>query len=281
MGAGWGATQPMSKIAVSQGYQSFGLVFWQLTISAVFLGLLNALRGNSLPFGARHLRFFVLIAVIGTVLPNATSFAAYRHLPSGVMSILIALIPMFAFPVALAFGNEKFRLLSLMGLTTGLLGVGLLVIPEASLPDPGMIIFIPLALVAPICYAFEGNIVAKWGTYGLDPVQALLGASLVGAIIALPLAIGSGQWISPFGPYGLPDLAIVTASLIHAIVYSSYVWMVTRAGAVFAAQVSYMVTGFGVMWAMLFLGETYSPYIWAAMALMFVGMFLVQPKEEN
>ena len=54
--------------------------------------------------------------------------------------------------------------------------------------------------------------------------------------------------------------------------------MVGRAGAVFAAQASYLVTGFGVIWAMLLLGERYSGWVWAAMALMFAGLFMVQPR---
>ena len=38
------------------------------------------------------------------------------------------------------------------------------------------------------------------------------------------------------------------------------------------------VTGFGVLWAMLLLGESYSHWIWAAMGLMLIGLFLVQPR---
>jgi drug/metabolite transporter (DMT)-like permease len=62
------------------------------------------------------------------------------------------------------------------------------------------------------------------------------------------------------------------------MVYSAYVWLVGRAGSVFAAQVSYLVTGFGVLWSMALLGERYSGYVWAALALMFAGLALVQPR---
>jgi drug/metabolite transporter (DMT)-like permease len=54
--------------------------------------------------------------------------------------------------------------------------------------------------------------------------------------------------------------------------------MVGRAGAVFAAQVSYLVTAFGIFWAWVIFGETYSGWVWAAVALMFAGLFLVQPR---
>ena len=68
------------------------------------------------------------------------------------------------------------------------------------------------------------------------------------------------------------------SSVIHAFVYAGYVWIIGAAGAVFAAQVSYLVTGFGVFWAMILLGERFASTIWLAMAVMFVGLFLVQPR---
>lgn len=281
MGAGWGLTQPLSKLAVSGGYRAFGLIFWQLVIAAVVLGAVTKLRGKSLPFKARHLQLYLVIALVGTLMPNTASYKAIQHLPSGVVSVLLSLVPMFAFPVALLFGVDRFSWLRLLGLCFGLLGVLLIIGPEASLPERAMLIFIPLALVAPVFYGLEGNIVAKWGTAGLDPIQVLYGASLMGAFIAFPLAVLSGQWIDPRPPYGVPDYALALSSVIHAIVYTTYVWLVGRTGPTFAVQVAYLVTGFGVIWAMLVLGESYSGYLWLAMGMMFVGIFLVQPRDNN
>jgi drug/metabolite transporter (DMT)-like permease len=62
--------------------------------------------------------------------------------------------------------------------------------------------------------------------------------------------------------------------------YSSYVWLAARAGAVFASQTSYIVTGTGVLWAMVLLNETYSAFVWGALALMLLGLALVQPREK-
>jgi drug/metabolite transporter (DMT)-like permease len=47
----------------------------------------------------------------------------------------------------------------------------------------------------------------------------------------------------------------VGSSVAHALAYAGYVWMVGRAGAVFAAQVSYLVTAFGIFWAWLIFWE--------------------------
>jgi len=281
IGAGWGLTQPLSKIAVSTGHGHFGLIFWQLVIGSILMAVISALRGQGLSFHAGAWRVYVVIALVGTVVPNSASYQAIAHLPVGVVSILLSLVPIFAFPIALMLGLERFQALRLAGLVLGLCGVLLLVLPDASLPDPAMLVWIPLALVAALCYAFEGNYVAKWGIAGLHPVQVLFGASMTGAVITLPLALASDQFISPFFVWGAPEWSLILSSLIHVLAYTVYVWLVGRAGPVFAAQVGYMVTGFGVFWAVLLLGESYSPYIWAALALVLAGAFLVQPRRQD
>ncbi|MDY6859207.1 MAG: DMT family transporter [Pseudomonadota bacterium] len=278
LGAGWGMTQPLAKLSVSGAYRQFGIIFWQLVIGALLLGAITWLRGRPLPMTARHLRLYVFIALVGTLLPNAASLQAAVHLPAGIVSILLSLVPMVSFPMALALGVDRFTWPRMAGLGCGLAGVVLIVGPDAGLPDPGMLVFVPLALIAPVFYGVEGNAVAKWGTAGLDPIQLLFGASLVGAVLALPAALLLGQWISPLPPWGVADLALALNAVIHALVYAGYVWLLGRAGVVFAVQVSYLVTGFGVLWSMLLLDEAYSGWVWAAMALMFAGLFLVQPR---
>lgn len=280
MGTAWGATQPMSKIAVSTGHGQFGLIFWQLVIGALLLGAVTALRRRPVPLTPATLRFAAIVALIGTVIPNSTSYIAVGHLPAGVMSILISTVPMLAFPIALALGMDRFGVARLAGLGCGIAGVALIALPEANLP-PGAVPWVAVALVAPLFYAVEGNYVATVGTAGLDPVAALALASAVGAVIALPLALGSGQFINPFRPWGAAEWALVLSSGLHAFAYAAYVWIAGLAGAVFAAQVSYVVTGTGVLWAMLILGERFPPGVWAALCVMMLGLTLVQPRPKR
>jgi drug/metabolite transporter (DMT)-like permease len=278
LGAGWGLTQPLIKITVTAGYQPFGLIFWQMLIGAVLLGAFQWRKLGQMPITIKTASIWLMIATIGTLIPNTTSYRAAFHLPAGIMSIVIATIPMMAFPIALALGNDTFSLRRLAGLALGLIGVGFIAFPEASLPERAMIAFLPLALVAPFCYAIEGNIVARWGTAGLDPVQVLFGASALGTVIALPLALGSGQFFVPSTPFILADFTLALSAMIHVAVYTGYVWIISRAGSVFAGQVSYLVTGTGVLWSMLLLGESYSLWVWMALVCMAFGLMLVQPR---
>ncbi|TBX29112.1 DMT family transporter [Nioella sediminis] len=278
---GWGISIPMSKIAVSEGYRHIGIIFWQFVLGAVVLGVINRMTGRGLPTDPRALRFYLIIALIGTLLPNTASYTAAIHLPGGILALCIAMVPMLAFPIALAWGNDRFSPARLVGLCLGLAAIALIMLPDTSLPDPAMLVWVPVGLIAPAFYAFEGNYVARHQPEGLDAVQVLLGASLVGIVISLPIALVSGEWISPLPPYGLPDLAVVISSVAHALSYAGYVWLVGRGGPVFAVQISYLVTGFSVGWSWLLLGETYSPWVWGAFALMLMGVALVQPRAKE
>lgn len=252
-----------------------------MALGAALMGAVTAVRRRPLPLTAPALRVYAVIALSGTVVPNSASYMALAHIPAGVQSVLMSLVPMAAFPIALALGLEPFRTRRLLGLLAGLAGVLVLVLPRAGLPDPAMLPWVFVTLIAVTCYGFEGNYVARWGTAGLDAGQVLCGASLAAALIALPLALASGQFIDPRAGIGAPERALIAASVLHVAVYTGYVWLVGRAGSVFAAQVGYPVTGFGVLWAMLILGETYSPYVWAAALLILIGVSLVQPRRQD
>ncbi|AWB50201.1 EamA family transporter [Gemmobacter aquarius] len=279
LGLGWGSTQPLGKMATMTGHGPFGLIFWQLVVCVAVLGGLTALRGKGLVLNRRTLRFYLVVAVMGTLVPNATFYISAARLPSGIMSIIISAVPMLAFPLALALGMERFAVKRLVGLLLGLAAVGIIAAPGAVLPDPAMAAFLPIALIGPLFYAMEATYVARNGTEGLDAVQAMFGASVAGLILCTPVTLGTGQFIDPFAGFGRAEAALVASSVIHALMYSGYVWLASRAGSVFAAQCSYLVTGAGIFWAMALLGERFSPFVWLAVVLLLCGVALVNPRE--
>lgn len=278
LGAGWGITVPLTKIAVSTGFGHFGLIFWQLVIGSLLMAGLSVARGKGLPLSVDTLRVFAVVALIGTLVPNTASYQAAVHLPAGILALLLSMIPMLAFPVALALGLDQFSWKRFAGLAAGLCGVLVIVAPGVSNALNAPVFWMLVALIASLCYATEGNVVAKWGTAGLDAIQVLFGASLLGAVAILPLTLASGQFIPPRNLLSPSGYALIGASVAHTLVYAGYVWLVGRAGPVFTVQVSYLVTGFGLFWAKLILGEAYPPAVWVALVLIFCGVYLVQPR---
>ncbi len=281
MGAGWGVCVPLAKIAVSSGYQPFGLIFWQLVIVVVVLWVVNRLRRKAIVFSYSYMRLFLAVAFCGALLPDLFFYAAAARLPAGMLAILLASVPLFSLVIASLLGMDKISWRRGLGVSLGLLGIALLIGPEAAMPDRALVIWVMIALLAPLCYATEGNLVALWGTENLDAVQILLGGSIIALVLSLPLALVTGQWIDPLVPFGQAETALVASAVIHAAAYAAYVWLVQHAGSVFAAQSSYLVNGFGILWSMVLLGEHYGSYFWLAVIVMAAGLVLVHPKAQK
>ena len=162
-GAIWALTFPMTKIAVLGGYRSFGIIFWSSVIAALALGAIVRLRGLGLPLHRAAVARYVFVALVGTVLPSAATYTAAEHLPAGVIAVCMAIIPIVAFPMAIAVGQERPNVLRFLGLLLGFLGVLMIVLPDASLPDPTQAVFIILALASVLFYAIEGVGLGKIG----------------------------------------------------------------------------------------------------------------------
>lgn len=280
LGLCWGCTIPLTKTAVSTGHEPLGLIFWQLVFSAILLSILVVARRSTLNFDAKHLKFFLIIALVGTVVPNSISYVSATHLPGGVLALIIAMVPMFALLVALTFKLEKFSSRRLLGVTLGMMAIALIVLPESSLPDPAKAVFVVIGLVAPLCYGIESSYISVNQPDDTGPIATIFAASILGALVVLPFTIGTGQFIDLRQGFGLAETALLGSSILHVVAYTGYIWLVGKAGPVFTAQVAYIVTPAGIILSILFLGETPSPYIWGALAILMGGLALVQPRAD-
>jgi len=277
IGTVWGLTIPLTKIAVSSGHAALGIVFWELVIGTLMLGSYLLLTRQSFGITRHRLLLFAVVTLTGTIIPGAFSYRAAAHLPAGVMAIVIALVPLFALPIAVSLKLETLQLKRVFGVILGAFAVILIVGPENALPDSSKVGFVLLAMIAPICYGFEGNYVALRNSEGLTSVQTVFGASLLGIFLVLPLVSFSGEWVNLNVRWGVEEWALLAVITLHIVAYAGYLGLVRTAGSVFASQVAYIVTITGVLWSIVLLSEGYSLWIWASLICLLLGVSQVLP----
>ena len=281
VGVIWGLTAPLSKIAVSTGHHYLGLLIWQIIIMILSLGLIQIFRKKKLPLNLNCFWRYVLVALLGTILPNSIMYKAYFHLQSGIMSILVSIVPMIAFLLVLVLQMEKFEIRRFLGVLFGIFAIILIVFPKLDLGYFGEVGWILLALLSPLCYAIEGVWINKIGIAKLDPIEVILGASILGFFILIPIVALNGYWVTPYRVWGPAEFAITLSSLIHSIIYISYIWLIGKAGVIFASQVSYIYTASGIGFSIILLGEGYSLFVWVAVILMLMGLMMVRPSRRS
>ena len=279
LGLSWGMSLPLIKIAVSAGHHPLGLLFWQMFLSALILGLYLLIKRQPLMLSLSAIRYYVIIAVIGTLIPNSFSLIATDKLPAGIMAITIATVPIMSLCVALLARLETFSWKRSVGVLLGVTALMLIALPETSLPDPKLAPWLLVALIAPLCYAIEGNFVSARGPRELHPVMTLFCASCLGSAFLAPIVWLNGYSVSMTAGLDASRWALLGSSLGHMFAYTGYLWLLGRAGAVFSSQVAYVVTLTGVVGSVLMLGEQYGVLVWLAVVLMLLAVSLVRPVE--
>jgi drug/metabolite transporter (DMT)-like permease len=257
---------------VSGGFEPFGIMVRQGIVTLGLAGALAAHKG--LPKGVAQWLFCGQIALLGTLIPHFASFTAISHLPAGLVAIIMALIPIFALILGALVGREILTPLRITGVLMGLGAMALIAATRGTVSS-GPLWAVAVAAIAPLFYAINSTITATCGMAGLHPLQAYAGA----AMIFLPISLVSAVWSGQLRGLGvdLVSFAVLASAVGHTLIYAGFLWLLTRSGAVFASQTAYLVTGFGVIWSMLILGERYSGWVWVALFLMLAGLKLVRP----
>lgn len=276
----WGLMQPLSKVAITGGFQPLGMMVWQGTIALALAGALAA--GHGIPKGRAQWLFCAQVAVLGNLIPHFTTFTAVTYLPAGLMAIILALVPILALLIGGLIGRESLSPMRVCGVVLGLLAMILIVWSRPT--EQGDAATWPLwavgvAALTPLCYAVNSTITAARGMAGMHPLQAFAGAAAIFLPVSAVLALATGQLRGL--SFDIPSLSVVVISSSHTLIYAGYLWLLGRSGAVFASQTAYLVTGFGVIWSMALLGERYSGWVWVALAIIMLALTLVRPAPQR
>ena len=276
-GIAYGGMFSANKLAAGVAFPVFAYTFWIAFFAGLALLAVGAVSGTLPPLSRAHLLQYLRLAVLAMVLPVlATAFAA-SALPASVITLVLTLVPGLTYLMSFAGGMERFQALRLAGLALGALGVLLIVLPDQGLPgtEAGAWVWMLVALVASVAAAGSNVVAAAWRPPATHSLALACGILLAAAVVMLPVMLATD------GPYLFADagwrgiVATAWAAAIHCVTFYCFQEITRRAGAVFFAQLNYLVVASGIFWALLIFDETLGIWVWAALGCMVVGIWLV------
>ncbi len=238
-------------------------------IAGVALALYFALVGINAEW-RRFGRHYVVVGILSSALPFLLWAYAALSLPAGLLSVLNATAPMFGAMCSAVILRERLSARRIAGLVVGVLGVALLSRPEAgaALHYPAII----GALAACFCYGLVATYIKRWASQVPSRSMAA-GSQLAAGILLTPLI---PLWPPMAAPTPLVVASILALGLVcSAIAYLLYFRLIADIGATGALTVTYLVPVFGVLWGVLFLGETVSLSMLAGGLLVILGTVFV------
>ena len=274
-GISYGGIFSANKLAAGVSFPVFAYTFWIALFAGLALLIVGAVSGTLPPLSRAHLLQYLRLAVLAMMLPVlATAFAA-RELPAGVITLVLTLVPGLTYLMSFAMRMERFEALSLAGLALGAGGVLLIVLPDQALPEAGAWVWMLVALVAAVAAAGSNAVAAAYRPPQTHSLALACGILLMGALCMLPvMLVADGPFL--FADAGWQGIAgMAWAAAIHCVTFYCFQEVTRRAGAVFFAQFNYLVVAAGIFWALIIFDETLGLWVWAALACMVVGLWLV------
>jgi drug/metabolite transporter (DMT)-like permease len=279
MGTAWGLSFSLGKLAVEHGAKPFGISQFQVMFSGIILLIITLARRKPLRDMRGKLGFIFIVALLGAAIPNVLFYHAAPHVPAGVLSITVALIPLMTYGFSIPLKRERFSVIRVVGLVFGVIAICFIALPENSLPDRAALPWILLACISALCYAIENIILGFKSAITVGPIRLAMGMNLMAAAALLPFAFMTDSIFVPSFPPQTVDFAVLGLGLITVVAYTMFVMSVAMFGSVFASQVGYLVTLAGVFWGILIFDESHSLWIWLSLATMIIGLALVTPRK--
>lgn len=260
---------------------AIGVLAWQLLFAAAVINVVAHWRGQAPRLDPSTLRYAAVAGVLGVSAPSLVTFCALSQVPAGLVGVIGALAPIFTYLLALGIGIERLGAARAAGISLGFVGVLVLLLPRGALPDASALPWAVLALAGPMLLA-AGNLFRSlaWPA-GLPPLGAASLMLSLQALVVVPLALATGDFRWPLWLRHEGDLALVGGGVFTAIFYLSAFELQRRAGPVVVGQLGYVITAASLAIGALVFGERYGASAFIAVALILVGLALVNRRSSQ
>jgi drug/metabolite transporter (DMT)-like permease len=246
----------------------------RVAVAAAFLVPLMLWKRQGAVF-RQHWLPICLVGIVNSAIPFFLFSFALLAITTGLSAILNATVPLFGALVAWAWLKDRPAGPRVLGLVIGFVGVALLAWdgasfrPNASGIAPAWAVL--ACLGATVCYAIAASATKRY-LNGLPPLVTATG-SQVGATVALALP---ALWSWPAQlPGGRAWLAVAVLGLLcTGVAYVLYFRLIEQTGPARALAVTFLVPVFALLYGVLFLGETITPWMLACGMVIVCGTAL-------
>jgi drug/metabolite transporter (DMT)-like permease len=265
----WGGSFFFAKVAVGE-LGPFTVVFARVSLAALALALFVPLRRDA-PWST-----YFAMGFLNNALPFSLIFWGQTAIGSGLASILNATTPLFTLVVAhFLTSDEKIDRTKVAALLTGLVGVVVLIGPDALVG--GSPLWAQMAcLGAALSYALAGIYGRRFRRMGIAATEAAAGQLTASTVLILPIMLLIERPWMPPPPSLTVCLALGALALLStALAYVLYFRILATAGATNLLLVTFLIPVPAILLGALVLGEQLEPRHYAGMALIGLGLAVI------
>ena len=253
------------------------VVWLRVTMAAVVLWLILALRGTPMPRGREAWRVLAVMGLLNNAVPFTLLVTAQGELPSALASILNATTPLFTLLVAhFATRDERMSRTRVLGIGLGFAGVAVMMGGAALTAGTATVAAQVACLGAALSYGSSAVWGRRFAALPLAPPLIAFGMLASASVMLLPLALVVDAPLSlPVPPTRVVLALLALAVPSTALAYLLYFRLLGRAGAVNVSLVTFLVPVSAIVLGITVLGESLAPRHVAGLALIAAGLVAI------
>jgi len=271
----WGGSFFFNGVAVKD-LPPLTIVFARVALAALTLHLFMAATGRRMPGGRQAWLAFAGMGLLNNVVPFSLIVWGQGQIASGVASILNATTPLFTVLVAHAFtADERLTPLRIGGVAAGFAGVAVM-LGGGHLAGGAAVLAYAACLGAALSYGFASVYGRRFRALGIAPLSVATGQLTVSSLIMAPMMlVVDHPWAlaMPGADTVLALLGLATVST--ALAYLLFFRILEGAGATNISLVTFLIPPSAILLGIVFLGETLLARHVAGLALIGLGLALV------
>jgi drug/metabolite transporter (DMT)-like permease len=271
----WGGSFFFNGVAVKE-LPPLTIVFARVALAAATLHVVMAATGRRLPGSRAVWLAFAGMGVLNNVIPFTLIVWGQSQIASGVASILNATMPLFTVLVAHGFtAEEKLTPTRIAGVVAGFAGVAVM-IGAGRLTGDAPVAAYAACLGAAASYGLASVFGRRFRALDVAPMSVATGQLTMSSLMLAPLMlIVDRPWTLALPGADTMAAVIGLATVSTALAYILFFRILAGAGSTNISLVTFLIPPSAILLGILFLGEVLQPRHIAGMALIGLGLALV------
>ncbi|MEM7193641.1 MAG: DMT family transporter [Pseudomonadota bacterium] len=274
VGAVWGGSFIFIALAL-KGFGPISIAAWRIATAAAVLVVAGVLMKQSFSASPGEWSIISAVGLLNSAVPFFLINWGQQFISSAEAALLLATATFVALLIShFTSQDERITWARGIGVTVGFSGVAVLVLSE--LISTGIGGFKgQLAVILAGCSYATSSVLARRITH-LPSISTSASTMITASAYMVPLAFLFEQPLSAIDQW-VPVMSVVYLGVIGtALAFVIRFNIIRTNGAVFMAQVGYLVPFFGVIWSWLFLAEAISWQTAVSLKLILIGIAITR-----
>lgn len=272
LGIDWASGYAIAGYVMHHGVNPYGYAFWQSTGPFICLFVIEALR-RDIQFKLNGLAYAIGCGIFGIAIPNLLIYIASRYVDSGILTVLANTAPLFTYPLALFFAQEKYHIKRLSMLLIGVAGMIILSAPiQKGINVNFSNVWLYLSLLIPFCYAFTAVFIARFRPKGGgSSLNYSMWMLLVAVLCLTPLMIVNKGYY-PLRVFDLNSWLIGLEIVLSTFGYVLLFVIIKRVGPVYYTLVNAVAALMGLVYSVLLFNRSFNYIVYFATGLIIIAI---------